>query len=206
MIYIVGLGPGHEDYIMPKALGIMKRSNVIIGFKRAIDSIAFIDNKKVCINTLSDIDQFICSEENKDDDISIVSSGDPTFYGITNYIKSKAVSEIEIIPGISSFQYLTCKLKMPWNNAYLGSLHGRYEEFLDVIHKNKLSIWLTDKENNPGALCKILYEAKTSCKVIIGENLSYENEIISEGSPKEFLNATCSPLCIFIVDREHGIK
>ncbi|AWK52740.1 precorrin-6y C5,15-methyltransferase (decarboxylating) subunit CbiE [Clostridium beijerinckii] len=201
MIYIVGLGPGHKDYIMPKALEIMKKVNVIIGFRRAIDSLDFIDNKKVYINKLSDIDQFICYEENKDNDISIVASGDPTFYGITNYIKSKTALELEVIPGISSFQYLTCKIKLPWNNAYLGSLHGRSEEFLEKINNNKLSIWLTDKENNPAMLCKILHEAEIKCKVMIGENLSYEDEIISEGSPEEFLTTNCSTLSIFVVNK-----
>ena len=201
MIYIVGLGPGHRDYIMIKALEIMKKSDSIIGFKRAIESLDFIDNKKIYINKLSDIDKHICSDENEDNNISIVASGDPTFYGITNYIKSKTNQEINIIPGISSFQYLTCKLKLPWNNAYLGSLHGRYEEFLDKIKDNELSIWLTDKENNPTILCKTLHMAEINCKVIIGENLSYEDEIISEGSPEEFLNTTFSPLSIFIINR-----
>jgi len=201
MIYIVGLGPGHRDYIMIKALEIMKKSDIIIGFKRAIESLDFIDNKKIYINKLSDIDKHICSDENEDNNISIVASGDPTFYGITNYIKSKTNQEINIIPGISSFQYLTCKLKLPWNNAYLGSLHGRYEEFLDKIKDNELSIWLTDKENNPTILCKTLHMAEINCKVIIGENLSYEDEIISEGSPEEFLNTTFSPLSIFIVEK-----
>jgi cobalt-precorrin-7 (C5)-methyltransferase len=201
MIYIVGLGPGHKDYIMPKAVEILKKSKLIIGFKRAIDSLDFINNKRLYINKLSDIDEYICNEDNKDINISIIASGDPTFYGITNYIKSKTVLEFSVIPGISSFQYLTCKLNMPWNNAYLGSLHGRDEEFLDIIDKHKLSIWLTDKENNPSALCKILYEAKVKCKVIIGENLSYENETISEGSPAEFLSKTYNSLSIFIVDK-----
>jgi len=201
MIYIVGLGPGHRDYIMIKALEIMKKSDIIIGFKRAIESLDFIDNKKIYINKLSDIDKHICSDENEDNNISIVASGDPTFYGITNYIKSKTTLEIEVIPGISSFQYLTCKLKMPWNNAYLGSLHGRHEEFLEKINDNQLSIWLTDKENNPSVLCKTLHDAEIKCKVIIGENLSYEDEIISEGSPIEFLNAIYSPLSIFVVDK-----
>lgn len=200
MIYIVGLGPGHKDYIMPKALEIMQKCKIIIGFKRAIDSIDFIKNKKVYINKLNEIEQFISSRNNQEQDISIVASGDPTFYGITNYIKSKTDLEVQVIPGISSFQYLTCKLNIPWNNAYLGSLHGRIDKFLDVVNKHKLSIWLTDKDNNPAALCKILSEAETDCKVIIGEDLSYENELISIGNPKEYLNKTFSSLNIFIVE------
>lgn len=206
MIYIVGLGPGHKDYIMIKALEIMNKSDIIIGFRRAIDSLDFIDKKKIYINKLNDIDKFIDNEEYRDKNISIVASGDPTFYGITNYIKSKTVLQIEVIPGISSFQYLTCKLKMPWNNAYLGSLHGRNQEFLEKISNNELSIWLTDKENNPLVLCKTLHEAEINCKVIIGENLSYEDEIISEGSPKEFSDKTFSPLSIFLVDKANRKK
>ena len=62
MIYIVGIGPGHKDYIVAKALEIMKKSDIIVGFKRAIDSLEFIDNKKIYINKLSDIDKFICGE------------------------------------------------------------------------------------------------------------------------------------------------
>lgn len=63
MIYIVGLGPGHRDYIMPKALEILKKSNIIIGFKRALDSLEFVDNKKIYINKLSDINEYICDEK-----------------------------------------------------------------------------------------------------------------------------------------------
>lgn len=203
MIYIVGLGPGHKDYIMPKALEIIKKSNIIIGFKRALDSLDFIDNKKVYINKLSDIDKFIVidNNENAQENISIVASGDPTFYGITNYVKSKASLNFEVIPGISSFQYLTSKVKVPWNNGYLGSLHGRSEEFLEQITNNKLSIWLTDKENNPAALCEKLCSSEINCRVIIGENLSYEDEIISEGNPREFVNREFSSLNVFIVEK-----
>lgn len=200
MIYIVGLGPGHKEYIMPKALEVMQKCKIIIGFKRAIDSIGFINNKKVYINKLNELDEFISGKKNQEYDISIVASGDPTFYGITNYIKSKTDLEIQVIPGISSFQYLTCRLNMPWNNAYIGSLHGRIDKFLDVVREYKLSIWLTDKDNNPTALCKILSEAEIDCKVIIGEDLSYDNELISIGNPQEYLNKTFSSLNIFIVE------
>ncbi|NRT76023.1 precorrin-6y C5,15-methyltransferase (decarboxylating) subunit CbiE [Clostridium beijerinckii] len=201
MIYVVGLGPGHRDYIMPKALEILKKSNIIIGFKRALDSLEFIDNKKIYINKLIDINEYICDEKNTSMIISIVASGDPTFYGITNYIKSKATLEFQVIPGISSFQYLTCKLNMSWNNAYLGSLHGRKEDFLTVVNNHDLSIWLTDKENNPAILCEILHKEKVRCKVVIGENLSYEDEIITNGTPEEFMNKKYDSLSVFIVDR-----
>lgn len=200
MLYIVGLGPGHRDYIIKKAIDILEKCDYVIGFKRAIDSLDFINCGKIYINKLSDIDEYIKNNHRYDNkNIAIAASGDPTFYGITNYIKEKAEKAFEVIPGISSFQYLTSKIKLPWNNAYLGSLHGRKEDFLDNIKKNELSIWLTDKENTPEKLCNLLYENNINCTVYIGENLSYDHEIIRSGSPKDFLDESFSSLNVFVV-------
>ena len=33
MIYIVGLGPGHEDYILPKAIKTLEKCHIVVGFK-----------------------------------------------------------------------------------------------------------------------------------------------------------------------------
>ena len=209
MIYIVGLGPGHKDYILPKALDILDKSHIVLGFKRALDSLNIEENKKVYLKKLLDIDKFLCNNDQSynckdkklNTNISIVASGDPTFYGITNYIKTKASLDFEIIPGLSSFQYLTSKAKIPWNNAYLGSLHGRNEDFIECVNKKPLSIWLTDNENTPRELCRKLYNENIKCEVVIGENLSYEDEVITIGIPIDLMKNDYSKLSIFIVRR-----
>lgn len=219
MIYIVGIGPGHRDYILPKAVKVMEKCDLIIGFKRAVDSLDFIDVSKKYMRKLSDLDEYILGDESEISDVcsytvenkksgksfmnvAIIASGDPTFYGITNYIKNKTQKEIEVIPGISSFQYLTSKVKLPWNNAYLGSLHGRKDEFINKVQEHEISIWLTDKENNPAVLCRILCEKNIPCRVVIGENLSYDDEVISQGKPYELMDKEFSDLNIFIVHRK----
>ncbi|MBE6063018.1 MAG: precorrin-6y C5,15-methyltransferase (decarboxylating) subunit CbiE [Clostridium butyricum] len=203
MIYIVGLGPGHEDYILPKAIKTLEICDIVVGFKRALDSLHINECKKYYMKKLDDVDKFILKETYNnvyiDKNVAIVASGDPTFYGITNYIKSKAEISFEIVPGISSFQYLTSKVQIPWNNAYLGSLHGRSDDFILKVKEHDVSIWLTDKENNPAHLCEILYREKICANIIIGENLSYEDERISRGIPQEFIGKKFSSLCIFVV-------
>lgn len=201
MIYVVGIGPGHKDYILPKAIKTINKSDLVIGFKRALDSLEIQDSNKVYLEKLSDIEEYVQEEKYRNLEISILASGDPLFYGISNYVKTKSKFEIEIVPGLSSFQYLLSKVNIPWNNAYVGSMHGRNEEFLEIIRKNKLSVWLTDKQNNPAFLCEILNKENINCRVIIGENLSYDDEKISIGSQKEFINNNFSSLSIFIVDR-----
>ena len=198
MIYIVGLGPGNKEYILPKAIEILNSSDKIIGFSRAIDSLEFIKNEKVKVKSLREIIELL----NENETISIIASGDPTFYGVTEYIRKKYNGKIEVIPGISSFQYLTCKLGKCWSGSYLGSVHGREDKFIEKVLEHKISIWLTDSKNTPLKLSQDLFYNNIKCKVYVGENLSYKDEKIVEGTPEEIIKNNFGNLSILIVERE----
>lgn len=205
MIYIVGLGPGHRDYMTKKALDTLEKSNILIGFNRAIDSLEFIEKRKIKIKKLSEILNVI--KDLKDEEIiSIIASGDPCFFGIAEYISKNIDEKIEVISGISSFQYLMSKINKSWSRAYTGSLHGREEEFIKKVKENIISIWLCDSKNSPQKLCEELIKEEIDCNVIVGENLSYENEIILEGKPNEFINKYFSDLSVIIVERRGKIE
>lgn len=199
MVYIVGLGPGSEEYILPKALKTLKSSKVIIGFGRAIESLDFIEGNKLSVGSLKDILNYINSNGNED--IAIVASGDPCFYGVTEYIKRNYSKDLQVVPGISSFQYLAARLNKCWQGSHLGSLHGREEEFLKKVRENVLSIWLTDKKNSPASLCRRLVEEKIEAKVYVGENLSYEDEKITAGNAEEISHMIFSELSVVIIER-----
>lgn len=198
VLYIVGIGPGSKEYILPKAVEMLGKCDVILGFSRAIKSVDYIKNGKVIISSLEKALSIL--NKYKDIDVAIVASGDPTFYGITNYLKDNYQGDIEVIPGISSFQYLTAKLNMSWNNAFVGSLHGREEDFIKNIRNNEISIWLTDKKNNPSKLCTDIINKSIKCNVIVGENLSYEDEVITQGEPSKFIGNEYSDLSILIIE------
>lgn len=197
-IYIIGIGPGSEEYVLPKAVDIMKKSDVILGFHRAIDSLHFLCGKKIIVRRLSEIIDYI--NEYKDKTVSIAASGDPLFYGITNYIKNNYDGEIHVIPGISSFQYMMAKLCMSWQGSFLGSLHGREDEFLEAVEKNKISIWLTDARHSPGYIIDKLNRGNINAKMCIGENLSYEDEKITEVYIKGLNSISCSDLCVVVIE------
>ncbi|EKS4345310.1 precorrin-6y C5,15-methyltransferase (decarboxylating) subunit CbiE [Clostridium sporogenes] len=198
-IYIVGLGPGHKDYMLRGAINNLEKVDVIIGFKRAIESLDFIKNNKKIVNKLSEILDYI--KENKDKNISIVASGDPCFYGIGNYIKKNYEGKIEVIPGISSYQYMMAKINESWQNSFLGSLHGREEEFIEKVKSYEKSIWLTDKNNSPDKLCGILTENNIKAEIIVGENLSYKDEKIIKGKPEELENMSFGELTVVYINR-----
>ena len=79
MLYIVGLGPGNKDYILPKAIETLKKSDVVIGFKRLINDLNFIDTNKIVINSLRETLDYI-QQNGQENIISLVASGESDLF------------------------------------------------------------------------------------------------------------------------------
>ncbi|MBV4446604.1 precorrin-6y C5,15-methyltransferase (decarboxylating) subunit CbiE [Clostridium tyrobutyricum] len=203
-VFVVGIGPGNADYIMPKAVEIMDESDVIIGFSRALDSLNFISSKKIKVFRLSEIIELVNSTKYKT--ISVAASGDPLFYGITDYLKKNYGENIEVVPGISSFQYMMSKLKMNWQNSYLGSVHGRNAEIVHIVQHNELSIWLTDNCNSPDVIGKKLYKNHIDALVYVGEDLSYASEKITAATPDKIMNMEFNKLSVVVIKNQDILK
>lgn len=198
MVYIVGIGPGNRKYILPEAMEIIQSCDIVVGFSRAIDSIGDVNTGKIKVQKLSEIIDLITREKSRD--IAIAASGDPGFYGILDYIKRNYGDSLKVIPGISSFQYMMSSIGLSWQGAYLGSVHGREEDFINVVKNNKRCIFLTDNKNSPEVLADKLYRENINCCIWVGENLSYEDERIRKGTPEEMRNMEFSGLSVFVVE------
>lgn len=197
-VYVVGIGPGNRDYIIPKAVEVMKKSDLIIGFDRAIESLNFIEGNKIVVKKLSEIISHINSD--KYENVAIAASGDPLFYGVTDYLKKNYSENIEVVPGLSSFQYMMGKLAKSWQGSFLGSLHGREESFHQIVEESPLSIWLTDTKHSPSYMCNVLEQKGIKAKLYVGENLSYDDEKITIGIIEEIKDMEFSNLCVVVVE------
>ncbi|WP_411681612.1 precorrin-6y C5,15-methyltransferase (decarboxylating) subunit CbiE [Clostridium thailandense] len=197
-VYIVGIGPGNKDYIMPKAVDTMGNCDVVVGFKRAMESLDFIDGNKIVVSKIAEVIDIINSD--KYESISIAASGDPLFYGITDYLKKNYDGDIEVIPGLSSFQYMMAKLGKSWHGSFLGSLHGREQNFYELVQENRISIWLTDSKHSPSYMCSLLKEKGIEANIYVGQNLSYEDEKIIGGTTDEVEKIEFDGLCVVVVE------
>lgn len=175
MLSVAGVGPGNKEYLTKNVERKIRQSEYILAFGRIGESLKEIRDDIICINKVGQVLEFI--KKNKDREILLLASGDPNFYGIVNFLKTRGVTIKEVIPGISSFQYMMAKLEKPWQNAKFLSLHGR-EEDLSKARDHKLSIILIDKGNMPSSISKQLYELGMRGRIHVGFNLSYENEKI----------------------------
>lgn len=122
MVTVVGVGPGAREYIVPAALRRIEQADVLVGGKRHLKLFEELECVKIAIETGLDFKDIL----NRKGRVVILASGDPGLYGILDVVlKYVNKEEVEVIPGISSVQYIMAKLGMPMKDVAVVSLHGR---------------------------------------------------------------------------------
>lgn len=184
-INVVGLGTGNIDYLTGAGIKCIISSDVLIGGERQLEDISSLLNssqEKYILKKLPHMIEYI-KEKSVCKNITVVVSGDTGFYSLLNYMKKNLLNiEFNVIPGISSFQYLFAKLGESWEHYSLYSMHGRNLDIIDALKKSTAGIiLLTDSENSPYYIGRILMKNNfLDIKIVVGERLSYEDERITE--------------------------
>lgn len=180
MINVIGLGPGNTDYITKLGEKLIQNSDVVIGGKRNLESIIDFEGEKIEISSnLKEIVEYI--NNNKHKQISVIASGDPLIYGIGRYLSKNIDKEdLNIVSGISSLQYIFSKVHIDMNDLYITSSHGKTPDF-DYVLSHKKVCMVTDKIIGPKEICKQILDRNLEKTIVVGENLSYDNERITIG-------------------------
>jgi len=189
-IKILGLGPGHSDYVMPITIKYIKDSQILIGGKRNIESLGKLaDNKEIKYidRHLDELSIYI--KDNRDKKISLIVSGDPGFYSMTAFmVRNFGRDEIDIISGISSIQYMFSAISYSYEDTFIGSVHGRTCDYVIPMKEGKNIGLLTDKKITPQVIAKTLVENNIEGTIFVGERLSYDNEKLTSMDIKEMQN------------------
>lgn len=186
MINIIGLGPGNLDYITKKGENLISASDVLIGGKRNLESIKNFKGEKIILDSnLREIIEYI--NNNKEKQISVIASGDPLIYGIGRYLSKNIDNKmINMVSGISSLQYIFSKIYVDMNDVYITSSHGKVPDF-DYILSHKKVCMVTDSKIGPKQISKEIIDRNLNKIVVVGENLSYENEKITIAKPEDII-------------------
>lgn len=198
MINVIGLGPGNTDYITKLGEKLIQNSDVVIGGKRNLESIVDFEGEKIEISpNLKEIVEYI--NNNKHKQISVIASGDPLIYGIGRYLSKNIDKEdLNIVSGISSLQYIFSKVHIDMNDLYITSSHGKTPDF-DYVLSHKKVCMVTDKIIGPKEICKQILDRNLEKTIVVGENLSYDNERITIGSPEDILNLEDFDMCVVVI-------
>lgn len=196
MIRVIGAGPGDIKYLTVEAYEIIKSSPCIAAFGRISKLVEKMGLDVIKVKNVEDIMGIIGKTESLD----ILASGDPCFFGITEYLKKNGIKVDKVIPGLSSFQYMMAKLNKSWEGARFISLHGREGDMLKKV-SNGIYVILTDRYHTPVQISKMLYNMGVSGRIYAGFSLSYSNEkIIVKNIGEDIENY--SDLLVVVVESE----
>ncbi|MBI5048414.1 MAG: precorrin-6y C5,15-methyltransferase (decarboxylating) subunit CbiE [Deltaproteobacteria bacterium] len=234
MIYIIGLGMEGKSSLSPRALKLIDKTSLLIGGRRHLASFPEFKGRKIVIGSnLEDIEKIL----NRKSKIGnrkwsvVLASGDPNFFGIADFLVKKLGKDaVEIIPNVSTMQYVFAKIKDSWNDARFLSVHGRSRgQILDarckmqdarntdkessiggivdeIVCHNKVGIF-TDPENTPSKIAKMLLDKGVKdYQAYVCEDLGTDKEKITRGTLTQITRKKFSPLNVMILIRGQGVK
>lgn len=203
---IIGLGPGHEDYILPLAKREIADAEIILCGLRHAESFDTAGKKMLFIGQERPLSDLMTEVKGlyRHHQTALVVSGDTGFYSLLSYAKKIIPQEdIIAIPGISSLQYFFAKLNLTWEDARLASLHGRKLDLAAELQANDKLGLLTDKNQNTAYIARKLQEFGMNQRIIyVGQELSYATEKISRLTVAQALDYKEEGLAVVVVLNE----
>jgi precorrin-6B C5,15-methyltransferase / cobalt-precorrin-6B C5,C15-methyltransferase len=219
-IYVIGVGykPFTERAreVLFKADHILASNRLFEVFKRYED-FSSLKEKVMVINRVVEMMEFIRNNF-EEKTVVLLASGDPLFFGIGRKVIGEfGENHIEILPDLSSIQIAFSKIKEPWDDVFLMSLHGgpdpekrrrlpyEIDDIPALLHVHDKIAILTDRENSPLEIARRIPSAPefTSLKIFVCEKLGYPDEKITSGTPEEIAEMIFSdPNVVILVNRE----
>jgi precorrin-6Y C5,15-methyltransferase (decarboxylating) len=185
-LYVVGAGSGTPGQLTPEAAGVIGGCRFIAGGERLLalaEGLAPGDARTHAVD--ADFDgllQFI-SRGLDEGDVCVLASGDPGCFSILPLLNRNFADLIQVIPGISSVQMLAARLRSPWQDWRLVSLHGRAAAPLAAPRTR--TVFFCDRDNPPQAVAARLMKVIPGGRGAVGARLGQEDEIFREGSLEE---------------------
>ena len=183
-ISVIGIGLDGIDGLNTKIGRIIDEAAVLAGSKRHLGYFPQHQGKKICLTDLKTGIEAIADLAKEDLAIAILASGDPLFFGLGRLLLANFKREaLEFYPHVSSIQLAFSKIKIPWQDASLVSVHGRSDdELIKLLKQGKEKIaLLTDGSNNPAAIARLYLslDLPVNYSFYICENLGDIQEKVS---------------------------
>lgn len=216
-IFLLGIGMGSISGMTKEAVSACEHADVILGAGRMIQALSGFGKPMKDIYEPNAILEFVkCHPQYKN--IVAAFSGDIGFYSGTRKLLELLEAEsyhVELICGISSVAYAAAKLRMPWQDMKLVSIHGRHQNLAGAVRTHKKVFALAGKKESVREAARILTEYGCSHVTMhVASQLSYPQEEIMTGNPSDFLSYDKQGLSVIVLENPlageaavtHGLK
>ena len=204
VVKIVGIGPGNKSLFTQEVSQAIESADCLIGAKRMLGSVGSVHQKMVEAIDPQVISDYIHNHKEYQN-FTVLMSGDSSFYsGTKRLLPLLQDCETKVLPGVSSLSYLCSKLNISSENIKTVSLHGRTQDIIPDVHSNRKLFLLTGGTNTVNSICQALLDnGLGDLYMVIGENLSYENEVITKGAVKYLANRVYGSLAVILIENDH---
>ncbi|MDR0314045.1 MAG: precorrin-6y C5,15-methyltransferase (decarboxylating) subunit CbiE [Treponema sp.] len=201
-LHIIGYGPGDETLLTEKTKNAIKTAQRILSTSR-------ISSTNERIQGLSLTELMAELRNSTEEETAVLVSGDSGFFSAAKTIIKdfSSLYDIEVIPGIGSIQYLSAKIKIPYDDALLVSLHGRNGNIVPKVAYNKKVFVLTGGANSTREICRTLsLYGLGDVQVSIGERLSYPDERIINATAVELQDMQFDELTVVYIENPLAVN
>ncbi len=206
---IIGVGPGDPGYLYPLAADLIEKADLLLGGERILSDFVLEDKETFCIrDNLCDVITCIAEHHGKKN-IAVLATGDTGLYSICTYLQKKLPDiDFQVLPGISSLQYLMAKVKLSWNQLKIVSLHGK--ELLplkNIVARHPYTAVFAGSKYGPQQIANLLKDLDfADLRLLVGEHLSYPEERIVRGTAADIAKMEFSDLSLVIVENPAPAK
>ncbi len=204
-VYIIGIGAGTEDYLLPIARKEIESSDCLIGGRRALRLFQPLrKEERLLEGNFEQVIPFLLKEREKKK-IAVLVSGDPGLYSFLGTISQVLKKEdYVVIPGISTVQIAFARIGERWEDATLLSLHGRkMDDLAAKVENSKKTFLFTDPAFPPEKIAAYLLEKGVeNRRTIVMENLTYSDERIVDTDLNRTAKMKGFGLCVMIIKKE----
>jgi precorrin-6Y C5,15-methyltransferase (decarboxylating) len=200
-VQVVGLGMSPAD-LSPRAMDIIREAQVLVGGRRLLDYFPELRALKIPLgkDPAGTLRQLPALAETKR--VVVLASGDPNFYGIGPLVvKALGEEQVVIHPNLTAVQAACARLKMPWQDARIISLHGRtWEPLRAALGRPGPLIIYTDPDHTPRGIAGfLLSHGFPQARVCVAEDLGQDTERVTWMNLAEASGRDFSPLNLVVV-------
>ncbi|MBP0021713.1 MAG: precorrin-6y C5,15-methyltransferase (decarboxylating) subunit CbiE [Cyanobacteria bacterium SBLK] len=207
LIKVIGIGLDGALGLDRATLQHIQTATVLVGSRRHLDYFPESTAKCLILGKFGEAIAQIQKFWQHGDRIVILVSGDPLFFGLGRLLlESFPVECLQFYPHVSSIQLAFARVKVPWQDAKIISVHGRsLEELTRSLQQgvDKIAV-LTDRINSPKAIAALYLalDIPTRYQFWVCENLGGEAENVQCYTAELLRDRAISPLNVLILLRE----
>lgn len=202
-IYIIGVGPGREEYLLPISKREIERADCLVGSERLLALFRNLKKEEVLIKGhFETIIPYIKRYKSKKK-IAVLVSGDPGMYSLLEKIsKVLKPQEYEVIPGISMVQLSFARIGENWSDAKIVSLHGRKTgDLTGEVRASKKVFLFTDSNFPPDRIAAyLLNNGLENRRAVVLENCAHTNEKVIDTDLRRLTEIKGWGLCVMIIE------